>query len=52
VEIDEKKLVPVIIGALGTIKQELVQNRQLLPDHWSATDQQNVTLLSTARSVR
>jgi len=30
------KIVPVIIGALGTMKNGLVQNLQLLPGHQSA----------------
>jgi hypothetical protein len=32
------KIVPVIIGALGTIKKGLDQNRQLLPGHRSVIE--------------
>ena len=32
------KILPVIIGALGTIKKGLDQNLQLLPGHLSATE--------------
>jgi len=46
------KIVPVIIGALGTVKKGLAQNLQLLPAHRSATELQKVTLMSTAQSVR
>jgi len=46
------KIVPVIIGALGTIKKELDQNIQLLPAHLSATDLQNIKLMSIAHSIR
>jgi len=46
------KIVPVIIGALGTIKKELDQNRQLLPGYRSATELQKITLMSTAQSNR
>jgi hypothetical protein len=41
------KTVPVVIGALGTIKKELDQNLQLLPGHPSAIELQNVTLVIT-----
>ena len=34
----EDKIVPVIIGALGTIKKGSVQNFQSLPGHQSATE--------------
>jgi len=45
------KIVPVILGALGTIKKGLDQNLQLLPGHLSATVLQNITLISTAHSI-
>jgi hypothetical protein len=48
----EVKTVPVIIGALGTIKKGLDQNLQLLPAHLSATELQKITLMSTAHSIR
>jgi len=41
-------VVPVIIGALGTIKKGLDQNLWLLPAHQSAINQQIVTLISIA----
>ena len=44
-------IVPVRIGTLGTIKKGLDQNLQLLPGHRSATELQNVTLMSTAPSI-
>jgi hypothetical protein len=40
--------VPVIVGALGTIKMGLDQNIQLLPGHPSATELHKITLMSTA----
>jgi hypothetical protein len=40
--------VPVIVGALGTIKKGLDQNLQLLPGHPSATELQKIALMSTA----
>jgi len=45
------QIVPVTIGALGTIKKGLVQNLQLLAGHWSAIELQKVTLMSTAHSI-
>ena len=46
------KIVPVIIGALGTIKKGLDQNLQLLLCHPSVTELQKVTLMSTAHSIQ
>ena len=46
----EDKIVPVITGALGTIKKGLYQNRQLLPGHRLAIELQKITLMSTAQS--
>ena len=37
------KNVPVVIGALGTIKKELDQNLELLPGHLSAIELQKLT---------
>ena len=45
------QIVPVIIGALGTIKMGLDQNLQLLPGHWSAVEPQKLTLTSTAYGI-
>jgi hypothetical protein len=45
------KTVPVITGALGTIKRGLDQNLQLLPGHRSATELQKFTLMSTAHII-
>jgi len=45
------KIVPVITGALGTIKKGLDQNIQLLPGHPSAIELQKVTLMSTAHII-
>jgi len=44
------KIVPVVTGALGTVKEGLDRNLQLLPGHRSATELQEVTLMSTAHS--
>jgi hypothetical protein len=41
------KIVPVINGAFGIIKEGLDQNFQLLPAHPSAIEMQ-ITLMSTA----
>jgi len=46
------KTVPVIIGALQTIKKGSVQNLQLLPGHPSVIELQKVTLMSTAHIIR
>jgi hypothetical protein len=45
------KIVPVIIGALGTIKKGLDQNLQLLSGHLSDIELQKITM-STAHSFR
>jgi len=45
------KIVPITIGALGTIKQGLYQNLQLLPGHSSAIQLKKVTLLSTEHII-
>ena len=42
---------PVIIGALGTIKKGFDQNLQLLPDHRSAIELQKITLMSTTHTA-
>ena len=42
------KTVPVMIGALGTIKKGLDLNLQLLPGYPSAIEVQKITLMSTA----
>ena len=44
--------VPLITGALGTIKKGFDQNLQLLPGHLSATKLQKITLMSTAHRMR
>jgi ribosomal protein L30E len=46
------KTVPVIIGALETIKKGSVQNVRLHPSHPSAIELQKVTLMSTAHIIR
>jgi hypothetical protein len=45
------KIVPIIIGATGTIKKGLGHNLQLLPGHPSAIELQKVTLMSTAHII-
>jgi len=42
------KIVPVIIGALGTIKKGLDQKLQLLPGQQSAMELPKITLMGTA----
>jgi hypothetical protein len=44
------KTVPVVTGALQTIKKRLDKNFQLLPGHPSATALQ-ITLMSTAHII-
>jgi hypothetical protein len=44
-------IVPVITGALGTIKNGLDQNLQLFPGHLSAIELQKITLMSTVHSI-
>jgi len=46
------KIVPVVTGALGTVKKGLDQNLKLLPGHPSATELQKITLMSTADIIR
>jgi len=46
------EIVPVVIGALGTIEKGLDQNLQFLPGHPSATELWKIALMSTAHSVR
>jgi hypothetical protein len=46
------KTAPVILGAQGTIAKVLDKKLQLLPDHTSAMKEQNITLISTAYSIR
>jgi hypothetical protein len=46
------KVVPVILGALGTIEKGLDQNLQLLPRHSSDTEAQKITLMTTAHIIR
>jgi hypothetical protein len=49
---ERTKFVPVIIGALETIKKGLDQNLQLHPGHQSAVDLHKITLMSTATIIR
>jgi hypothetical protein len=44
------KIVPVVTGALETIKKGLDHNLQLLPGHSSTKELQKTTLISTAHS--
>jgi hypothetical protein len=46
------KTVPVIIGALGTIKKGLDENLQVLPGHPSAIRLQKITPMSTTHIIR
>jgi hypothetical protein len=46
------RVVPVIIGALGSIKKGLDQNLQLLPGQPSAMELPKITLMSTASIIR
>ena len=46
------KIVPGIVGGLGTMKKGLDQNLQLFSGHPSATELQKVTLMNTAHIVR
>jgi hypothetical protein len=46
------KIMPVITGALGTIKKVLDQNIQLLPGHLLAIVLQTITLMSPAHIIR
>ena len=46
------KIVPVIIGALGTIRKGLDQDLQSLPGHLLARELQKITLMSTAHVIR
>jgi hypothetical protein len=45
------KIVPVTIGAVGTIEKGLDRNLQLLPGHPSAIQLQKGTLMSTAHII-
>jgi len=44
-------IMPVIIAALGAIKNGLDQNLQLLPVHLTAIELQKITLMSNAHSI-
>ena len=46
-----KKVVPVINGALGTIKKGIEQILQLLPGHPLAIELQKISLMRTAHSI-
>jgi hypothetical protein len=46
------KIMPALIGALGTIKMGLDQNVQLLPGQSLAIELQKVPLMSTAHCIR
>jgi hypothetical protein len=46
------KIVPVIIGALGTIKNGLDQNGQLLPGHPSVIELKEIKQMNTAHGIR
>jgi hypothetical protein len=45
------KIVPVVIGALGTIKKALDRGLQLLPGHQSAIELRRIILTSTIQSI-
>ena len=45
------KIVPVIIGALGTIKKGLEQDLQMFSGHPWAIELQKITLLITAHII-
>jgi len=45
------KIVPIITGALGTIKNGLYQNIKLLPGHLLPTELQKITLMSTEHII-
>jgi len=45
------KIVPVVTGALGTIKKGLHRNLQLFPVHPLAIELQKVALMGTVHSI-
>jgi hypothetical protein len=45
------KVVPIIIGALGTMKKGLGRNLQLLSGHPASLELQKISLMSTAHSI-
>jgi len=45
------KIVPVMIGALGTVKKGCDSNLLLLAGHRSAIELQKITLMSTAHII-
>jgi len=45
------KIVPVIIGALGTTEKGLYRNHQLPPGYPSAIELQKIKLISTPHSI-
>ena len=45
------KIVPIVTGALGTIKKGLDQKLQLFPGHPWAIELQKITLMSTAHVI-
>jgi uncharacterized FlaG/YvyC family protein len=51
-EKNEDKNLPVIVGALDTIKKELDQNLQWLPGHPLAMQLLKITRMSTSHIIR
>jgi len=45
------KIVPIVIGALGTIKKGLEQDFQLFSGHLWAIELQKITLVYAAHSI-
>lgn len=46
------RTVPIVIGALGTVKKAFDQNLKMLPGHPSASEVQKIALMGTAHILR
>lgn len=43
-------ILPVLVGALSTLKKEFTKNLHKLPDHHTALEVQNIALMGTAHN--
>ena len=45
-------VIPVVVGALGTIKKEMVENIKKVSERATVTDIQKIRMLGSARILR
>ena len=46
------EVIPMVVGALGTIKKGMVENIKRVPERATVTEIQKVSMLGSARIVR